>query len=48
MILKVRDIVSVARRTLVRRGCALTTPRVAVLAVWLRARPRARVVVRLG
>jgi hypothetical protein len=37
MILKVRDIVSVARRKLVPRGCALMTPRVAVSAVWVPA-----------
>ncbi len=38
MILKVRDIVSVARRKCVPRGCARVTPRVAVPAVWLQAR----------
>ena len=38
MILKVRDIVSVARRKLLPRGCALMTPCVVVPAVWLHAR----------
>ncbi len=38
VILKVRGIVSVARRKFVPRGCALMTPRVALPAVWLHAR----------
>jgi hypothetical protein len=38
MILKVRDSVSVARRKLLQRGCALITRRMPVPAVWLHAR----------
>ena len=43
MILKVRDSVSVARRKVLQRGCALMTRRMAVPAVWLHARARAAV-----